>query len=285
MKNGDSPVKKIPTAQSRFLTCQGRNIHFLEWGNPARDTVIIWHGVTGTCRDHEELAARLSEDYHVICPDSIGCGLSDWTHDKKQDPGLTAYAAMARDLVRQLGLTSVRWIGASKGGGLGIVLGAIMTECPITHLVLDDVGPGFPDWLRQAAMKNIANPPHFESFPEFEAYLRDMLSRGGLVLDDKRWRHLAETWCRQGDDGKFTFQNDPALANQFSLHGQDFDLWHHYDQITAPTLLIRAKKSIVPDHEVEMMRNRGPKCTVHNREGGHVNLLHKKDLQDVIIGF
>lgn len=232
-----------------------------------------------------ELAARLGRFYHVICPDSICCGLSDWAHDKKKDPGLATYAAIARDLLRQLGLTSVRWIGASKGGGLGIMLGDIMTECPITHLVLDDVGPGFPEWLRQAAMKNIANPPTFNSFTKFEAYLKDTLSRGGLMLDDKRWRTLAESWCRQTDDGKFTYQNDPALANQFSLHGQDFDLWHHYDKISAPTLLIQGKKSIVADHEVAMMRARGPKCAVHNRSGGHVNLLHEKDLQDVIIDF
>ncbi|NOZ66724.1 MAG: alpha/beta hydrolase [Alphaproteobacteria bacterium] len=271
--------------QSRFLKCQGRNIHFLEWGDPARDTVIIWHGVTGTCRDHEELAARLAHDYHVICPDSIGCGLSDWTHDKKKDPGLTAYAEMARDLLGQLGLSRVRWIGASKGGGLGLVLAATMTDCVISHLILDDVGPGFPEWLRQAAMKNIASPPHFDSFTKFETYLKEMLTRGGLVLDDKRWRHLSETWCRQNDDGLFTFQNDPALANQFSLHGQDFDLWHHYDRITARTLLIHARKSIVPDHEVAMMITRGPKCKVHQRDGGHISLLHKPALQKVIMDF
>ncbi len=239
----------------------------------------------GTCRDHEELAARLSHTYHVICPDSICCGLSDWAHDKKKDPGLATYAAIARDLLCQLGLTSVRWIGASKGGGLGILLGSIMSECQISHLILDDVGPGFPEWLRQAAMKNIASPPHFDSFTKFETYLKDVLSKGGLKLDDKRWRRLAETWCRQTDDGQFTYQNDPALANQFSLHGQDFDIWNHYDQITAKTLLIRGEKSIVADHEVDMMRKRGPKCTVHNRDGGHVDLLHDKCLQGVIINF
>lgn len=277
--------KHTPSARSRFLTCQGRNIHFLEWGDADQETVIIWHGVNGTCHDHEELAMRLAADYHVICPDSIGCGLSDWTHDKKNDPSLTAYAAIARDLVRQLALTSVRWVGASKGGGLGMVLGAIMTECKVSHLLLDDVGPGFPDWLRQAAMKNIASPPHFDSFPEFEAYLRDSMGRGGLVLDDIRWQKLAEDWSRQTDDGQFTFQNDPALANQFSLHGEDFDLWHYYDRITARTLMLRAKKSIVADHEVDMMQTRGPKCAVHNRGGGHVNLLHDRDLQDIILNF
>lgn len=273
------------TAQSRFLTCLGRNIHFLEWGDPQKNTVIIWHGVTGTCQDHVELARRLAQDYHVICPDSICCGLSDWAHDKKNDSSLTMYAAIARDLIRQLGLATVRWVGASKGGGLGIILAHIMTECPISHLILNDVGPGFPDWLRQAAMRNIGNPPHFKNFPEFETHLKDMLSKGGLVLSDKKWQHLARTWYRRTDDGHFTFQNDPALATQFSLHPEDFDLWHHYDSITAKTLLIKAKKSIVADFEVEKMRSQGPKCDVHHRDGGHVCLMHEKKEQDVIIQF
>ncbi|MCF8473914.1 MAG: alpha/beta hydrolase [Emcibacter sp.] len=275
----------MSNVQSRFLICQGRNIHFLEWGDKDKDTVVIWHGVTGTCHDHDELAERLSRDYHVICPDSIGCGLSDWAHDQKQDPGLTSYAAMARDLLSKLQIKSVRWIGASKGGALGIILAHIMTECPITHLILDDVGADFPEWLRVAAMKNIANPPHFDSFTKFEAYLKGTLSRGGLVLDDGRWQKLAEHWCRKTDEGQFTFQNDPSLANQFSLHGQDFNLWDHYNEITIPTLLMRAKKSIIQDHEVEMMQNSGPKCSLYNRGGGHVNLLYEKNIQDRIIQF
>ena len=271
--------------QSRFLTCQGRNIHFLEWGNPTNETVLIWHGVTGTCRDHEELAARLSQDYHVVCPDSIGCGLSDWAHDKKNDPGLTAYAAIAQDLLQQLGVKQLCWIGASKGGALGIVLAATMTDCTISHLVLDDVSPGFPDWLRQAAMKSISNPPHFDSFPEFQAHLKVMLSKGGLVLNDERWLHLAETWCRHTDDGQITFQNDPALANQFIFHGHDFDLWDYYDKISAKTLLIWAKKSIVPEHEVDKMKQQGPQCAVYKRDGGHINLIHDVTQQNQIIKF
>ena len=276
----------MPKARSRFLTCQDRNIHFLEWGNEDRETVIIWHGVTGTAQDHGELATRLAENYHVICPDSIGCGLSDWTHDKKQDPGLTFYAQIARDLLAQLGPKSIRWIGASKGGGLGIILAHIMTECPITHLVLNDVGPGFPDWLRQAAMINISEPHHFKTFPDFKAHLRDMFAKGGLMLEDKEWDHLARNWSRRTDEGHFTFQNDPALANQFSLHAGDFNLWDHYEKITAPTLLIRgAGKSIVSDFETEKMQITGPKCALYNRPGGHVSLMQDRAEQDVIIEF
>ncbi|MBL4802994.1 MAG: alpha/beta hydrolase [Emcibacter sp.] len=271
--------------KSRFLKCAGRNLHFLEGGDPAKDCVVIWHGVTGTCRDHEELAVRLSARYHVICPDSIGCGLSDWVGDKTIESGLGFYSQMAQDLLRQLGIRKCRWIGASKGGGLGIILAEIMSECQITHLVLNDIGPGFPDWMRAAALKNISNPPRFDSYPLFEEFLRDSLSRGKLELPDHKWQHLAQTWSRRREDGGVTFHNDPALAFQFSHHPEDFDLWHSYDRIKSSTFLIRGQYSLVNDEEALAMQSRGPKCIIHNRPGGHISLMNEPEEQNIIINF
>tara|TARA_R110002096_G_scaffold320929_15_gene515032 strand:+ start:5351 stop:6232 length:882 start_codon:yes stop_codon:yes gene_type:complete len=271
--------------ESRFLKCAGRNIHFLEGGNPDHDAIVIWHGVTGTCRDHVELADRLSEKYHVICPDAIGCGLSDWIRDKNTEPGLTFYSEVARDLLKQLNIKKCGWIGSSKGGGLGIILANIMTECPITHLVINDVGPGLPEWMRTAAMKNIASPPRFDSYLQFEENLRQTLSRGKLNLPDHKWRHLALTWSRRTDDGRITFHNDPALAFQFTHHPHDFNLWDHYDQISIPTLFIRGEYSLVDDQEADAMRTRGPKCTIFNRPGGHISLMDDVTEQDVILDF
>ena len=270
---------------SKFLKCAGRNIHFMEGGNPENSCVIIWHGVTGTCRDHVELATRLATRYHVICPDSIGCGLSDWVVDKNKDPGLAFYSDIARDLLHQLGIRECRWIGASKGGGLGIILANIMTECSITQLVINDIGPGLPEWMRAAAMKNISSPPRFDSYQMFEKNLRTTLSRGKLTLTDEKWQHLALTWSRRMDDGGVTFHNDPALAFQFSHHPEDFDLWHYYDNIKIPTLLIRGEYSMVNDTEALAMQSRGPKCIIHQRPGGHISLMNEPNEQDIILDF
>ena len=62
--------------ESRYLICEGREIHFLEWGSQHKDVVIAWHGLARTGRDMDELARHLSGHYRVICPDTIGSGLS-----------------------------------------------------------------------------------------------------------------------------------------------------------------------------------------------------------------
>ena len=144
---------------------------------------------------------RLSAAYHVICPDSIGCGQSEWTQDPHNDPSLKAYGHMARDLISQLGLTSVRWIGASKGGALGMTLASSMADCQISHLVLNDIGPGFPDFMRKAALNHIANPRVFDSYNDFDRLVRFTLRRGGLTLTEPQWVRLVKSWSRETTDG------------------------------------------------------------------------------------
>ena len=272
-------------SRSRFVTCQNRKIHLMEWGNPQREKVVIWHGVTGTCHDHEILAASLAQQYHVICPDAIGCGLSDWVKDARRDPSLNFAADIAREMMRQLEATSVRWIGSSKGGSLGMILAAEMQECPVTHLVLNDVGPTLPERFRQAVKTKLAKPPQFDDFLAFENHLREFLSKTGLSLREQQWRRLAMHWSRRKDNGTFTFHNDPAIANQFSDHPEDFDLWHHFQRINCKTLLIKGQHSIVSAEDAERMQRDGSDCTLYKRQGGHVTLLDSAEEQSVIIDF
>ena len=59
---------------SRYLACEGRELHFMEWGAQHRETVIAWHGLARTGRDMDDIAAHLAQRYRVICPDTIGRG-------------------------------------------------------------------------------------------------------------------------------------------------------------------------------------------------------------------
>ena len=59
---------------SNYLACEGREIHYTEWGAQHGETVIAWHGLARTGRDMDDLAAHLSARWRVICPDTIGRG-------------------------------------------------------------------------------------------------------------------------------------------------------------------------------------------------------------------
>src|SRR5690606_39245521 len=52
---------------------------YWEWGDPQNDQVLLCiHGLTRNGRDFDVLAARLAQDYRVVCPDVVGRGRSDW---------------------------------------------------------------------------------------------------------------------------------------------------------------------------------------------------------------
>src|SRR4051794_34955915 len=104
---------------SRYATCAGREIHYTEWGSQHSRTVIAWHGLARTGRDMDELADHLSVRYRVICPDTVGRGLSQWSADPHNEYTLAFYAKLAADLFEQLDIAEAHWVGTSMGGSIG----------------------------------------------------------------------------------------------------------------------------------------------------------------------
>ena len=65
--------------------------------------VIAWHGLARTGRDMDDIAAHLAQRYRVVCPDTIGRGLSQWSPDPDREYCLAFYAQLADGLLDQLG--------------------------------------------------------------------------------------------------------------------------------------------------------------------------------------
>ena len=107
------------TPTSHYLRCAGRELHYLEWGAQHVETVIAWHGLARTCRDMDDIALHLAQRYRVICPDTIGRGLSQWSPEPEREYCLAFYEQLAQALVDQLGLTQFHWLGTSMGGAIG----------------------------------------------------------------------------------------------------------------------------------------------------------------------
>ena len=103
---------------SRYLTCEGRELHYMEWGAQHRETVIAWHGLARTGRDMDDIAAHLAQRYRVICPDTIGRGLSEWSPAPEKEYCLAFYSKLAASLMDQLGIEEAtgwapRWAARS----------------------------------------------------------------------------------------------------------------------------------------------------------------------------
>ena len=260
---------------SRYLTCEGRELHFTEWGAAQGETVIAWHGLARTGRDMDDIAEHLSARYRVICPDTIGRGLSQWSPEPDREYCLGFYAALATSLVEQLGLSSVHWLGTSMGGAIGLRAAATSLRGRIRRLVLNDIGPHLAPAAVQRIRSYAGHPPAFATVGELEAYFRAVYAPYGF-LTDAQWRRLTETSTRRLPDGRVTPHYDPAMVRQFEAHPTDYDQWEAWDTLDIPVLCLRGEHSDLLERDVaEQMRQRGPRAEVVEIAGcGHAPALN-----------
>jgi len=260
---------------SRYVVCEGRELHYMEWGAGHAETVIAWHGLARTGRDMDEIARHLSARFRVLCPDTIGRGLSQWSPAPEREYCLEFYGRLAVALMDQLGIDQAYWLGTSMGGAVGIRLAAGALKGRIRKLVLNDIGPK----LGEAAVERIrtyaGNPAQFDSVSQLEQYFRAIYKPYGW-LSDEQWRRLTETSTRRTSEGKVTPHYDPKMVMQFTHHPQDYDQWEAWDAINVPTLCLRGETSDLLLPEVaDEMRVRGPRAVVVTIPGcGHAPALN-----------
>lgn len=244
--------------RSVYVTCGDHELHVSVWGDPALPPLVMWHGLARTGRDFDEAAAAFCGDYFVICPDTLGRGLSSWARDNATDYSHAAYGEQAAAILDHFGVGSLRWIGTSMGGLLGITLAAGALKGRISHLVVNDIGPWIPDEATKRIADYVGNPPSFATVGELERWLRTSYAPFGDNTD-AFWRRMADTSMRRMDDGMVTVHYDPNIVTQFTTHRSDLDCWDAWDSLALPTLLLRgAKSDVLPADVAADMTVRGP---------------------------
>ena len=121
------------------------------------------------CAPVNDVAAALADEYFVLCPDTIGRGLSSWA--KPEDYNFAVYHAVVLELLGHYGIDSLRWVGTSMGGLIGATLAAGVLRSRISHLVMNDIGPD----VAEAGARRIAGHP------------RRHLDRARASRTDRRW--------------------------------------------------------------------------------------------------
>jgi pimeloyl-ACP methyl ester carboxylesterase len=252
-------------------------IAYREWGDPRnRHVLVCVHGLTRSGRDFDELARALCAQLRIVCPDVAGRGDSD----RLADPKLYTWAQYVADmvtLIARLDVEAVDWLGTSMGGLVGMALAA-QAGSPVQKLILNDAAPV----IDRASLERIASyvgaTPVFEHLEDAEKYVRTISAPFG-PHSDAQWRFLAETWVRRNEDGSWRPHYDTRIAEVYraTMPEKDLELWHLYDAVRCPTLLIRGEHSDLVSRETAAeMTRRGPKAKVTEIRGvGHApTLLH-----------
>ena len=267
----------------RSLQCASpaglHRIAYREWGDARnRDVLVCVHGLTRSGRDFDELARALHAQFRIVCPDVAGRGDSD----RLADPGLYTWAQYVADmvtLIARLDVEAVHWLGTSMGGFVGMALAA-QPGTPVKKLVLNDAGPVIGKASLERIAAYVGQARSFATLEDAEKYVRSIAAPFG-PHSDAQWRFLTETWVRRNDDGSWRPHYDTRIAEAYraTMPDKDLEIWHVYDAVRCPTLLVRGEHSDVVSRQTaaEMMR-RGPKARVAEIRGvGHAPTLLQPD--------
>ncbi|CAA7624125.1 alpha/beta fold hydrolase [Magnetospirillum sp. SS-4] len=272
--------------RSLYLDICGHEMHVSEWGERNAPALVMWHGLARTGRDFDVAARHFARRYRVICPDTLGRGLSGWSANPDRDYTLEAYADHAVALLTVLGIERCKWVGTSMGGLLGMSLAAGPLKRRIERLVVNDIGPRPNPAAITRIRAYVTARPSFANMREFEAFLRRIYLPFG-PLGDREWRAMAETSARRRDDGSITVHYDPEIMRVFADQPDGLHCWPVWDGVDCPTLVLRGEDSDVLLPEVaEEMTRRGPGASLVTLPGcGHAPMLNVPDQIQVVENF
>ena len=267
---------------------------YWEWGDARNPRVLVCvHGLTRQGRDFDTLAQDLASEYRVVCPDVVGRGQSGRLADAMAY-GIPTYVADMVTLVARLDVEQVDWVGTSMGGLIGIGLAAL-PGTPVRRLVLNDVGPVVEPEFVQRLGTYLGLPAFWRTVDEAADALR-LISAGFGPHSREQWLALTRPQLIVDEkDGVAGFKPhyDPAIAvpvramtPAIAAAGQAM-LWHMYDRIGGPTLLLRgAESDLLSVATAQAMATRGPRPQLHEFAGvGHAPTLVQADQLAVVRGF
>ena len=279
----DQPADSPRLKDLQCLDTKGlHRMAYWEWGDAANPRVLVCvHGLSRQGRDFDVLARAMCGDYRVVCPDVVGRGQSGWLADA-MGYNLPAYVADMVTLLARLQADTVHWVGTSMGGLIGLGLAALAGS-PVSRLVLNDVGPTLEPVSLQRIGTYLGQPQHWASLDEAADALW-AISQSFGPHSREQWLALTRPQLRT-DGAGYKSHYDPAIALPFKAITPELArlgeaaLWHAYDQLRCPTLLLRgASSDLLSPATAQAMTQRGPRASLLQIPGvGHAPTLVQPD--------
>ncbi len=221
----------------KFMTVNGLQIHYLDWGNAGAQPLILLHGIARVAHTFDHVAPHLAKSYRVIAVDMRGHGDSGWHPDGAYL--VEDYTSDIEVLIEQLSLRDVVLWGASTGGRVVQLVAGRHPEW-VSSVIVEDVGPERPAAISNRRGDRMAKETNgWASVDELLAQItQDNPRTSAPVL-----RHFAQHGSKQRADGRVVWKRDPAILKGFV----PTELWSTVRKIKAPIIYVLGGAStIVP---------------------------------------
>ncbi len=258
-----------------YLTLHGLRHHYIRWGDPEGDPVVLLHGLMNNGRYWEHIADRFRPDYTVYAPDLRGHGETDHA------PGgylVWAFAMDLRALVQELDLEAFDLVAHSIGSRVAMAYAREHSH-RLKHLVLADMGPQMAEQGARGIRKSTGEARSAPGFPTEEEALAYFANLYPGQSPEFLMRQLMSSLTLDEPSGNLVFRFDPHI-NQATGRAALVEipyLWESLEHITCPTLVIRAEKSKVlsPEIQAQMVERLPRGRGVVIPDAGHQAPLHQ----------
>lgn len=249
-------------AIDRFITSDGRRIHYLDWGGDhGRQPMLLLHGIGRTAHNYDHITPHFSKRYRVIAPDLRGHGDSDWHPEAAYL--VEDYVRDIEALIAALGLTNLVLCGQSTGGRVAQVIAGKHPEL-VAAAIIEDVGPERPKEVSDRRAKRMSGEEDGWATPE--ELLASIRPRYPLT-SESLLRHFVETGSKRRADGRIVWKCDRNITKGFI----PTEIWSHVREICAPIIYILGGASdIVPLETQQELKNALPHVEIVTMPGlGH----------------
>lgn len=240
-------------------------------------------GLTRSMADFDYLVPHLPP-LRLIRMDYRGRGESDWTGAATYTVEQEAKDALA--LLGHLGVARAAIFGTSRGGLIGMVLGAVARD-RVLGLCLNDVGPEIARDGLTRIVDYVGRKPAGRTLEDFAERLSRSPGFDGVPMT--RWLEEARKLAVETPDG-LRIPYDPALREAFltAFDGPAVDLWPLFDALQGlPLALIRgANSDLLSADTVAQMQARRPDMACAEVPGrAHIPFLDEPEALDLIRSF
>lgn len=242
----------MPAPRDKTVDSLGLTIHYLEWGEPDGEPLVLVHGFLDLAYSWQlfvtELLAKSRRSLRIIAPDCRGHGDSGWVGAG----GYYHFPDYVLDLecvLRIVQVGPVKLIGHSMGGTISFLYAGAFPRRVDQLVLVEGVGPvgmQFSDapqrmeqWIAEVKQRG---RNHFRQYSSIEAGA-SQLCQTNPRLNAGFARELAGAAMKQRDNGKWIWKFDPLHRSATPQPFYTDQAVEFLRRIECPVLIVEGKHS------------------------------------------
>ncbi len=242
----------MSTPRDQFIDVSGLKLHYLEWGEPGGEPIILLHGFLDQCNSWRPLVNlledRVPQTPWIIAPDCRGHGDSGWVGAG----GYYHFPDYVFDLhciIQSLSAVKCKLVGHSMGGTISLNYAGTFPERMTKLALIEGIGPAgmqfsqaplrMRQWITEVRARG---RHHFREYGSAEAGARQ-LQLTNPRLTDATALDLARSGMRQIPNGKWTWKFDPLHRSTSPQPFYAEQAAEFFSRIQCPVLIVDGKQS------------------------------------------